>query len=392
MRVVWLSLSDFRNYDRAEVIFEAGPNVIVGRNGQGKTNLVESLWYLSATSSHRVSADQAMIRRAEMIAQDAAVIRARVRSDSREILIETQLNRSGSNRAQINSSSVRVKDLPLYFSAVLFAPEDLSLVRGEPGLRRRFLDQLLVQRTPRFRGVISDYERVLKQRNALLKSARNARLKDSQLGTLDIWDARLVDLGSQIIDARSELIQRLQNPLHHAYHSIVGSNHNPHLTPHLTIKGAATEEDEEGRLFCPSDGQLETTTEKIFQSALHEVRAKERERGLTLVGPHRDDVIFELNGLPAKGYASHGESWSFALALKLASAQLLRAESRLGDPVLILDDVFAELDNDRRQSLARSLSDYEQIIITAAVYEDVPTVLRKNIIRIDSGALVSDAQ
>ena len=291
----------------------------------------------------------------------------------------------------MNGSVIRARDLPQYFSAVLFAPEDLSLVRGDPAIRRRFLDQLLVQRTPRLQSVLADYDRVLRQRSTLLKSARTARLKDDQLGTLDIWDERLVELGSQIIDARSDLIQRLEDPLHRAYHSVVGRDHNPHLIHRLTIEGAATEEDGEGSLFTPREDELRSTTENIFLSALRAVRSKERERGLTLVGPHRDDVVFELNGLPAKGYASHGESWSFALALKLASAQLLRAESRTGDPVLILDDVFAELDTERRELLAHSLSDYEQIIITAAVYEDVPPVLRGNTIRVNSGSLIGDS-
>ncbi|HEV7567454.1 MAG TPA: DNA replication and repair protein RecF, partial [Microbacteriaceae bacterium] len=221
MRVAHLSLTNFRNYAGAEVPLVAGPNLFVGRNGQGKTNLVESLGYLSTLGSHRVSSDQAMIRQGE----DAAIIRARVEHDGRELLIEVQLNRSTPNRAQINRSVVKPRDLPRYFSSVLFAPEDLALVRGEPGVRRRFLDQLLVQRTPRLAAVLADYDRVLKQRNSLLKSARASGVKQNQLSTLEIWDDRLVALGTEIIDARLDLIARLSEPLTRAYRSVAGDDH-----------------------------------------------------------------------------------------------------------------------------------------------------------------------
>ena len=382
MRVTHLSLTDFRNYRTAEVPFAAGANLFVGRNGQGKTNLVESLGYLSSLGSHRVSSDQAMIRKDA----DSAIVRARIEHDGRELLVEVQLNRSSANRAQVNRGAIKPRELPRYFSSVLFAPEDLALVRGEPGIRRRLLDQLLIQRNPRFSAVIADYERVLKQRNTLLKSARASRVKPDQLGTLDIWDERLVALGTELVDARLDLVARLSDPLVAAYRSVAGDDHHPKLIPQLTIRGAHVDDDDDDpdSAVTVSSGD----TADVFRGALAAVRPKELERGLTLVGPHRDDVLFELNGLPAKGYASHGESWSFALALKLASAELLRRESSTGDPVLILDDVFAELDQARRRMLATAVAGYEQVLITAAVLDDVPEALAAHTVRIEAGTIV----
>ncbi|AAT88112.1 recombinase RecF [Leifsonia xyli subsp. xyli] len=382
MRVTHLSLTDFRNYGTAEVHFEAGANLFVGRNGQGKTNLVESLGYLSALGSHRVSSDQAMIRQGA----ELAVVRARIQHEARELLVEVQLNRGAANRAQVNRAAIKPRELPRYFSSVLFAPEDLALVRGEPGVRRRFLDQLLIQRNPRLSAVIAEYERVLKQRNTLLKSARASRFREDQLGTLDIWDDRLLTLGAELINARLDLMARLSNPLVAAYRSVAGDDHHPRLLPQLTISGAHVEDEDDDSVADMTSAFGDTTD--VFRQALAGVRWKELERGLTLVGPHRDDVLFELNGLPAKGYASHGESWSFALALKLASAELLRRESVTGDPVLILDDVFAELDWARRRMLATTVAGYEQVLITAAVYEDVPAELAAHTIRIEAGAIV----
>jgi DNA replication and repair protein RecF len=386
VRVVHLSLTDFRNYERAEVALEPGPNLFVGRNGQGKTNLVESLGYLSSLTSHRVSGDQAMIRQGT----SAAIVRARLRHDEREVLVEVQLNAGSPNRAQVNRSAVKPRELPRYFSSVLFAPEDLALVRGEPAIRRRFLDQLLVQRSPRLAAVLSDYERVVKQRNTLLKSARASRLREEQLTTLDIWDERLVALGTEIIDERLRLINDLAEPVRSAYHDVAGADHGPSLTAVLSIRGSDAE-DPDSRPGPPVSRGQESPTAETFRAAVSGLRRKELERGLTLVGPHRDDVLFELNGMPTKGYASHGESWSFALALKLASAALLRTQSTMGDPVLILDDVFAELDQGRRRKLASAVHDYEQVLITAAVFDDVPDELTAHTVHINAGAIVEAA-
>lgn len=391
MRVTHLSLTDFRNYAEAEVPFGPGPNLIVGKNGQGKTNLVEALGFLSTLGSHRVSQTGAMVRSG----QESAIIRARLEYNGRDLLTEVQINRSGLNRAQVNRSVIKTRELPRYFSSVLFAPEDLALVRGDPGGRRRFLDQLLILRSPRLSAVLTDYDRVLKQRNTLLKSARAAGVKSSQLTTLDIWDERLVALGSEIIDERAELVRQLLPPLGAAYRAVAGADHGPNLVAALSILGADEESDAaDSTRTAPAGtapGGTETAagdTAGIFRAALAGLRRKELDRGMTLAGPHRDDLVFELNNLPAKGYASHGESWSFALALKLASAELLRRDSSSGDPVLILDDVFAELDQSRRRRLAEAVTGYEQVLITAAVFEDVPAVLAAHAVHIHAGAVV----
>lgn len=392
MFVSHLSLSDFRNYAVAEVELRPGANLIVGRNGQGKTNLVEALGYLSTLGSHRVSNDHAMIR----AGRDAAIIRARLENGQRSILAEVQLNRVGANRAQINRSAIKPRELPRYFSSVLFAPEDLALVRGEPSGRRRFLDQLLILRSPRLSGVLADYDRVLKQRNTLLKSARARGVRGDALSTLDIWDERLVALGSEIIDERLELTRALLEPLRRAYHAVAGDDHGPDLRPQLSILGADIDADDvaprPGPELLSRDSSSEAPTDGgtagRFRAALAAVRGKELDRAITLVGPHRDDLVFMLNDLPAKGYASHGESWSFALALKLAAAEILRREATAGDPVLILDDVFAELDQQRRSRLAEAVTGYEQVLITAAVLDDVPEALAAHTIHIRAGEVV----
>ncbi len=385
MIVSHLSLTDFRNYESAEVELSAGPNLFVGSNGQGKTNLVESIGYLSTLASHRVSTDQALIRQGS----DLAIVRARLEHADRQLLVELQLNRSGSNRAQVNRVAVKPRELPRYMASVLFAPEDLALVRGEPAGRRRLLDQLLVQLTPRFAAVLSDYERVLRQRNTLLKSARGARVAENRLSTLELWDERLVALGSEIIVGRQELVDRLRPHVARAYASIAGGEHRAELAFQLSVGGSRSDEElagdpDAGRAGAPAD------VAERFRDALARVRRDELDRGLTLIGPHRDDLLLVLNGLPARGYASHGESWSFALSLKLASAAVLRADSAVGDPVVILDDVFAELDEDRRTKLASAIRDYEQVLITAAVFDDVPAPLAAHTVRILAGRIVQE--
>ncbi|WP_423921059.1 DNA replication/repair protein RecF [Frigoribacterium sp. 2-23] len=383
MRVLHLSLTDFRNYASAEVAFARGPNLFVGSNGQGKTNLVESLGYLSSLGSHRVSSDTALIRQGA----DSAIVRARLENDDRQLLAEVQINRSSANRAQVNRGAIKVRELPRYFSSVLFAPEDLALVRGEPSGRRRFLDELLVARSPRFAGVLSDYERVLKQRNTLLKSARASGVKSGQLGTLDIWDERLVTLGSELVAARDRLAADLAPEVARAYASVAGEDHAARVSTVLSIRGAAPD-DETTAAEAPTEAIPADQVADVFRAALARVRPSELERGVTLVGPHRDDLFLSLNAMPARGYASHGESWSFALALKLASAAVIRADSITGDPVIVLDDVFAELDRSRRERLADAVADYEQVLITAAVEADVPERLAAHTVRISKGTIV----
>ncbi|KQQ25483.1 DNA replication/repair protein RecF [Frondihabitans sp. Leaf304] len=382
MRVLHLSLTDFRNYESAEVTLARGPNLFVGRNGQGKTNLVESLGYLATLGSHRVSSDAALIR----AGRDSAIVRARIESGDRELLAEVQINRSSPNRAQINRGAIKPRELPRYFSSILFAPEDLALVRGDPGGRRRFLDELLVARNPRLAGVLSDYDRVLRQRNTLLKSARASGLKGDKLSTLDIWDERLVTLGSEIIASREHLVELLRPEVRAAYRAVAGDDHAADLGSVLSIRGTVRDDDDP--VEQPDAAVPAAEIQPVFQEALARVRRSELDRGVTLVGPHRDDLFLSLNGLPARGYASHGESWSFALALKLASAAVLRRDSSTGDPVIVLDDVFAELDRSRRERLADAVADYEQVLITAAVEEDVPERLAAHTVRISKGTIV----
>lgn len=380
MIVEHLNLVDFRNYATADLALLPGPNVLVGRNGQGKTNLAEAVVFLATLGSHRVSADAPMVRDG----QEFAVIRARLSVGERRVLTEVQINRQGSNKARINGSPSKTSELPRYAHVVLFAPEDLQIVRGDPSSRRRFADQLLIQRSPRMAAVLADYDRVLKQRTALLKSARARGIRGEALTTLDVWDDKLVALGSEIIEARVRLAADLQQPLAAAYTAIAGADHRPELDWALSVRGGDPEEGD----IAASDSR--GALADMFRAALQAKRSQELDRGLTLVGPHRDDLILRVRDLPVKGYASHGESWSVALALRLASAELLRSESPAGDPVLILDDVFAELDADRRQRLAALTAGYEQVVVTAAVEEDIPEPLHRHVVRIHAGTISDD--
>ncbi|QEV98663.1 DNA replication/repair protein RecF [Microbacterium caowuchunii] len=378
MIVEQLSLVDFRNYEHAELSFASGANLLVGRNGQGKTNLAEAITYLATLGSHRVSADAPLVR----AGADAAIVRTRLAHGERRVLLEVQINKTGSNKARVGGAPVRTAELPRYAQVVLFAPEDLQIVRGDPSARRRFADQLLVQRIPRMAGVLADYDRVLRQRTALLKSARARGLRADGLPTLDVWDDKLVALGTEIIQARGRLADDLHPPLVAAYAAIAGADHSPEIGWVSSLAGADPEED------ADASGTLAAgDTAQAFRAALAARRTAELERGVTLVGPHRDDLLLRIRSLPVKGYASHGESWSVALALRLASAQLLRADSALGDPIVILDDVFAELDADRRARLAALVADFEQVIVTAAVEADVPAGLRGRTVRIEAGRI-----
>ena len=385
MIVTHLSLTDFRNYEALELDLRPGPNIFVGSNGQGKTNLVEALGFISTLGSHRVSVDHALIRQD----QQFAIIRAQVAHAEAELLAEVQINRTGANRAQVNRSAIKVRELPRYFSSVLFAPEDLALIRGDPAGRRRFLDDLLVLRLPRLSGTFADYDRVLRQRNSLLKTARGKPITSASPGTLGIWDDRLVVLGAEIIHARTSLTEELSPEVSRAYSAIVGANHGVSIGNALSIFHAQVVQETAGDSVRSGVVPIEVA-EGAFREALARRRRAELERGISLVGPHRDDIVFGLNGLEARGYASHGESWSFALALKLAAAQILRRESTRGDPVLILDDVFAELDEARRTRLAGAIADYEQVLITAAVRDDVPSSIRGNVVGIQSGVVVEN--
>ena len=373
MHVKHLTLSNFRNYTTAELPLNLGINLFVGKNGQGKTNLAEAIFYCATLTSHRVSGYQPLIKQSET----QAIIRLLAGFEDRENLLELELNVDGANRARVNKSEInRIRDVLGYVNAVIFSPEDLDIVKRDPSNRRAFIDELLIQLTPRLAGVYSDYERILKQRNTLLRTSKNLPANSPGLATLDSWDESLVKIGSEIIASRHEIIQRMIPHLKDAYAAIADEKNDPNISirSSLLAKSIVEAELEVDGVYLETNNREEI--EALFKAKLLEVRPKELERGVTLVGPHRDDLVLFLGTLPAKGYISHGESWSYALSLKLASAALLRKDSRAGDPVLILDDVFAELDLIRRSRLANLIADNEQVIITAAVAEDVPSELR----------------
>jgi DNA replication and repair protein RecF len=350
-----LELVDFRSYPRVVVDFEPGTSVLVGPNGVGKTNLLEALGYVSTLGSHRVATDNALVR----AGASRAVVRSVIVHDGRELLVELSIEPGKANRARLGRAPVtRARDILGALRLVLFAPEDIALVRGDPAERRRYLDELLVARQPRYAGVRADYDRVLKQRNALLRTAyltRKVRGDRSDLSTLDAWDTHLAHHGAQLLAGRLELCAALDPLVAKAYQAVSAGRSDARLSYRSTIEAS---ED----------------LERALTDALAANRPAEVERGVTLVGPHRDDVILQLGELPAKGYASHGESWSFALALRLAAYDLLRAEGI--EPVLALDDVFAELDTGRRDRLAALVGDASQVLVTCAVDADVPAVLR----------------
>jgi DNA replication and repair protein RecF len=365
MYVRHLSVADFRSWQAVDVDFDAGPVVLLGANGQGKTNLVEALGYLSTLSSHRVSTDAPLVR----AGAERAVVRAAVVADERELRVEVEITPGRSNRAKLNGAPVaRPREVLGALRVVLFAPEDLAVVRGDPAERRSFVDDLVIARTPRLAGVRADYERVLKQRAALLKSAAAAR-RSGDLGTLDVWDGHLAEHGAQLMWARLAAIQALRPYAAAAYAQVAPSS--AALTVQYVTSLAAA---------VPGLGDDPLPEPAVLEAALLAELAKARpaelERGVNLVGPHRDDVDLGIGELPVRGYASHGEGWSVALALRLGSYELLRSD-RLpgGDPVLILDDVFAELDGERREQLALAASKAEQAIVTAAVAGDVPEQL-----------------
>ncbi|MDT0329714.1 DNA replication/repair protein RecF [Nocardiopsis lambiniae] len=362
MYVSHLQLADFRSYTEALVELEPGVSVFVGANGQGKTNLVEAIGYVATLGSHRVSSDTPLVRQGAA----RAIVRARVVRDDRDMLVDLELNPGRANRARINRAVAgRPRDVLGILRTVLFAPEDLSLVKGDPGERRRFLDDLLVSRSPRMAGVRSDYDRVLKQRNALLKSASGRMFRQRSapdLSTLEVWDAHLAEIGAELLSARLGLVEELR-PLVDASYAGLTDSGGPAVPSYRSPLATEGEEPPHDRARLA----------EALRSAMVEQRDRELQRGVSLVGPHRDDLFLELGGLPAKGYASQGESWSYALSLKLAAFDLLRADG--DDPVLILDDVFAELDTERRRRLAERVRGAEQVLVTAAVADDIPKEL-----------------
>ena len=363
MHVSHLSLTDFRSWSELELPMSPGSTALVGANGQGKTNLVEALGYVATLGSHRVASDAPLVR----AGAERAVVRARVERDERSTLVELEVNPGRANRARVNRGPVpRAREVLGILRTVLFAPEDLSLVRGDPSERRRFLDDLLVSSAPRYAGVRADYDRVLKQRNALLKTAFLARRSGGgDMRTLDVWDAHLARCGADLLAARLRLTEALRPRIATAYRAVALGGEGKRGETTVDYKCSLGE-------AMPDSTDREVLAAALL-SELARVRPQEVERGVSLVGPHRDDLVLGLSGLPVKGYASHGEGWSYALSLRRASYELLRADG--GEPVLVLDDVFAELDTGRRDRLAELVGGAEQVLVTAAVPDDVPEAL-----------------
>ena len=404
MQLTALDLTDFRSYRRLELPVRPGITVMVGKNGQGKTNIVEAIWYLATLSSHRVPHDAALVHRGE----STAVVRASFVRAGRPLQVDLEITPGRSNRARLQGQNVaRLRDLLGEVRAVLFAPEDLGLVKSDPEGRRRFLDELLFEIAPRFAAVKADFDRVLKQRGNLLKQMRSMRRggsgrsvggldpAEAAASTLSVWDQQLARHGAELLRARLHLVNRLRPHLGYSYLRVAtdeGAEQALDLPP-----------DQRGSVDSPADiryrsavldalgtlpGELPTTLEihDRMLAMLGEGHDEEIDRGTNLVGPHRDDLEIRLHDFPAKGYASHGESWSLALALRLASYDLLRLEEGdLGDgePILLLDDVFSELDVHRRERLGRIITGASQVLITTANDTDIPDSLDDEIHLID---------
>lgn len=353
MQISNLSLRNFRNHENLDLTFSSGTTTIVGRNGRGKTNIVEAVHYLATLGSHRVSQDAPLIRNGF----NTASVLATVEKHKRQARVELVINYPGTNKVSLNGNPLtRPRDILGLVTTVIFSPEDLELVKGEPSARRKFIDELSTLLAPKFSNTRSDYERTLKQRNTLLKSLGRRSPSPQARATLDAWDEQLISTGSEIIFTRLENIKKIQ--------------------PHVTDFGTTISGDTEPLNLNYLNNWLSPETndineiEKLFRAELENRNKDEIDRGLTLVGPHRDDLNIQLSEMPAKGYASHGQSWSIAIALRLAAFKTLREHD--DDPILILDDVFAELDEKRRNRLISIISDVEQTLITAAVVEDIP--------------------
>jgi len=367
VQVSSLSLRDFRSYETADLSLDPGVTVFIGPNGQGKTNLVEAVQYLSTLSSHRVATDAPLVRAGAR----QATVAARLRSGERSLTVEVELHPGRTNKARVNRSPVRApREVVGLLRTVLFAPEDLSVVKGDPSERRRFLDQLLVQRRPLLAGVRADYERVLKQRSALLRSAASMRRQRGSgsvdLSTLEVWDGHLARTGGELVAGRVGLLDELSPLVASVYADLAPGSSPARVTYRPSVTSFGVDDD---RAQAAGVDAAEWTA--LIAEALTRSRQVELERGQTLVGPHRDDLPLWLGELPARGYASQGESWSLALALRLSSFDLLSDDSE-SPPVLMLDDVFAELDSRRRAHLADRVGEADQVLVTAAVEADVP--------------------
>ncbi len=395
MHLTRLALADFRSYQSADVTLQPGVTIFSGPNGEGKTNLVEAVGYVATLASHRVAHDAPLVRQGA----ERAIIRANVRGAASDALVEIELNPGRANRVRLNRAPLtRPREVLGVLRTVLFAPEDLALVKGDPGERRRFLDDLLVAMAPRYAAVRADYDRVLRQRTALLKSvgavpkavrSGKTSTRETVVSTLDVWDAQLARAGAELLVAREHLVAALRPHVERAYTAVSGER-GPATIGYRRSFGEESP-DRSGEDEEPGHARRLSVAAAALRAALAEVRDSELERGVCLAGPHRDELDLAVRGLPARGYASHGESWSLALALRLASFDLLRAGPGREDPVLILDDVFAELDAGRRDRLAALVGGAEQVLVTAAVPADVPDLLTGERFTVSGGTLVAGA-
>jgi DNA replication and repair protein RecF len=369
MRLERLEVVDFRNHDRASVELPAGVSALVGPNGVGKTNLLEAVGYLATLGSHRVGQDAALIR----AGSSSAVIRATVQRAGRRLLVDLEFRPGSGVRGRVNGAAVpRARDLLGVVRATVFAPEDLGLVRGDPEERRRFLDTLATQRLPRYHGSRQDYDRVLRQRNTLLRSA-GGRLPASALATLEVWDEKLASAGAEIWSERLRLVAALTPRVELAYQRLAGRDDVVDVAYVSSVAGNAGLDPDPAKLA------------QALRERLVADRTREVERGITLSGPHRDDLVLALRGLPARTHASHGEAWSLALALRLGSHRLLAEEGE--EPVLLMDDVFAELDRQRRDRVAEAALAAEQTIVTAAIPEELPGELNAAVFHVEPGSV-----
>ena len=357
MLITNLNLTNYRSYSTLDLNLGSGITIFVGKNGEGKTNIAESILYLTFLNSHRASGNTPLVK----LGANAAYIRAKVKYPEREILVELEINIDKANRAKINQNPTRSqKEIFGIVQAIYFSPEDLDIVRGDPSERRRFIDQLLTLRSPRVAAVISDYERAVKQRNSLLKTRASTQ-------ALEPWDKQVADFGGQLISLRLSGLAQLTPLFNQIYKEI--SNVKPaEIIYKSSLEGSSENATE--------------NSEKIMEKLITN-RSSELERGLTLTGPHRDDLLLTLGDHQVKGYASHGESWSIALSLKLATYNLLKSDGL--SPILILDDVFSELDEDRREKLSQIAKTAEQTIITVAVESDLPKSLSGDRYLVKSG-------
>ena len=374
MYVRHLGLRDFRSWSHADLELEPGRTVFVGPNGFGKTNLIEALWYSTTLGSHRVGTDAPLIR----AGATRAVVSTIVVNEGRECAVDLEIAAGRANKARLNRSPVRsTRDIVGVLQAVLFAPEDLALVRGDPADRRRYLDDLAIVRRPVIAAVRADYDKVLRQRTALLKSLSGARHRGDRgaLDTLEVWDGKLAEHGAELMAARIDLVNHLAPELEKAYQLLAPGSRTVAAAYRASIEGLVPDE------AAGADGSDRELLQAALLTALSARRDAELERGVCLVGPHRDDLELRLGDQPTKGFASHGESWSFAIALRLAAYELLRADG--SEPVLLLDDVFAELDATRRRALATVAETAEQVLVTAAVPEDIPADWDATRVRID---------